>query len=47
MSDEDLLRPYSHFQPNDPPFNPNPVWPWIVGNTFGHYEEHIQYMRNA
>jgi hypothetical protein len=47
MSDEDLLKPYSHYQPNDPPYNANPVWPWIVGNTFGHYEEHIEYMRNA
>jgi hypothetical protein len=47
MSDEDLLKPYSHYQPNDPPYNANPVWPWIVGNTFGHYEEHIAYMKGG
>ena len=47
MSDADLLEPYSHYQPDDPPYNPRPVWPWIVGNTFGHYEEHIAYMRGG
>lgn len=45
MTDDDLKRPYSHYQPDDPPYNANPVWPWIVGNTFGHYEEHIKYLR--
>jgi hypothetical protein len=47
MSDEDLLKPYSHYQPDDPPYNERPVWPWIVGNTFGHYAEHIEYMKGA
>ncbi len=45
MSDADLQRPYSYFQPDDPPYNANPVWPWIVGNTYEHYAEHIEIMR--
>jgi hypothetical protein len=40
MTDADLLRPYSHYQPDEPPHNPDPVVYWINGNTFGHYEEH-------
>jgi hypothetical protein len=39
LSDEDLARPYSHFQPNDPG-NTHPVIGWIVGNTYEHYDEH-------
>ena len=41
MTDDDLARPYSHFQPDDPPYNPEPVIGWIVGNTFGHVDEHL------
>lgn len=44
LSDEDLTRPYSHFQPNDPPFNPNPVIGWIAGNTYEHYDEHREWI---
>jgi hypothetical protein len=40
LSDEDLLRPYSHYQPDDPTPNDQPVVGWIIGNTLGHYEEH-------
>lgn len=47
MSDEDLGRPYSHYQPNDPPYNPNPVAGWIAGNTFDHYDEHIGWIRDS
>jgi hypothetical protein len=39
LSDEDLARPYSHFQPNDPA-NSHPVIGWIAGNTYEHYDEH-------
>jgi uncharacterized damage-inducible protein DinB len=41
MTDDDLYKPYSHYQPNDPPYNPDPVIGWIAGNTFGHEEEHL------
>ena len=44
LSDLDLLRPYSHFQPDEPPFNPDPVVGWIEGNTFEHDEEHLGYI---
>ncbi|HEY7035725.1 MAG TPA: DinB family protein [Thermomicrobiales bacterium] len=43
LSDDDLYEPYSHYQPNDPPYNPDPVIGWIVGNTFGHEEEHLEW----
>jgi hypothetical protein len=45
LSDEDLYRPYSHYRPDDPPYNPAPVIGWIAGNTFEHYEEHQDWMR--
>jgi hypothetical protein len=45
MSDDDLAKPYSHYQPDDPPNNANPVYGWVNGNTWGHYEEHIGWLR--
>jgi len=46
LSDADLLKPYSHFQPNENGADEqNPVLGWIVGNTYGHYEEHIAWIR--
>ena len=45
MSDDDLQLPYSHYQPNDPPHNPRPVWHWLAGNTYKHYREHVAIMR--
>ncbi len=47
LSDEDLMRPYSHYQPQDPTAPNDPVLGWIVGNTFGHYEEHLGWIREA
>jgi hypothetical protein len=48
LSDEDLSRPYSYFQPDaDGPDDPRPVSGWIAGNTFEHYEEHLAYIRAA
>lgn len=41
MDDDDLARPYSHFQPDARPYNPNPVVGWISGNTFEHVEMHL------
>lgn len=40
LSDADLFKPYSHYQPDDPPYNPDPVIGWIAGNTYEHYQEH-------
>ncbi|MCB9452157.1 MAG: ClbS/DfsB family four-helix bundle protein [Anaerolineaceae bacterium] len=38
LSEADLLLPYEHYQPGTGA--DKPVWNWIAGNTFGHYEEH-------
>ena len=38
MDDADLLRPYSHYQPEAA--SSQPILAWIVGNSFGHYAEH-------
>lgn len=40
LTDEDILRPYSHYQPDDTPPRSQPVVHWIIGDTYGHYEEH-------
>jgi hypothetical protein len=44
LSQEDLERPYSHYQPNDPPYNASPVIGWVHGNTWDHYNEHIGWL---
>jgi hypothetical protein len=45
LSDEDLGRPYSHFQPSDPD-EKRPVAGWIAGNTYEHYAEHVAWMKD-
>jgi uncharacterized protein (TIGR03083 family) len=40
LSDADLQKPYSHFQPNDPD-EMRPAILWVAGNTYEHYAEHI------
>ncbi len=46
MADADLLKPYSHFQPNEKRDDSgSPILGWIIGNTYGHYEEHIEWIR--
>ncbi|MEO8540297.1 MAG: ClbS/DfsB family four-helix bundle protein [bacterium] len=44
MTQEDLEKPYSEYQPNDPPYNANPVGAWVHGNTWEHYDEHIGWL---
>lgn len=44
MDDAALYLPYSHYQPDDLPYNDQPVVGWIAGNTFDHYEEHIDWL---
>ncbi len=46
LSDADLHKPYSHYQPNDPPDNDDPVIGWIVGNTYEHYDEHRSWIQS-
>lgn len=38
MSDEDLQRPYNHYQPMSK--QDRPIILWIQGNTYQHYEAH-------
>jgi hypothetical protein len=45
LSQEDLERPYSHYQPDDPPYNASPVIGWVHGNTWDHYDEHIGWLK--
>lgn len=45
LTDADLFKPYSHFQPDDPPYTAKPVIGWITGNTYEHTEEHIGWIR--
>jgi uncharacterized damage-inducible protein DinB len=39
LSDADLQKPYSHYQPTDPD-EKRPVVGWVAGNTYEHYAEH-------
>ncbi|MCC6790680.1 MAG: DinB family protein [Thermomicrobiales bacterium] len=41
MSDDDLARAYSHFQPDATPYVAAPVVGWIAGNTFEHVAMHL------
>ncbi len=43
LTDEDLTRPYNYFDPAAD--ISEPVLEYIVGNSFGHYEEHLPWMR--
>ena len=40
LSDADLQKPYSHYQPSEPD-EKRPVVGWVAGNTYDHYAEHI------
>ena len=43
LSDADLQKPYSHFQPSDPD-EKRPVIGWVAGNTYEHYAEHVDWI---
>lgn len=42
MSDDDLRRPYKSYDPTST--SENPITRTIIGNTFGHYEEHKEWI---
>jgi uncharacterized protein (TIGR03083 family) len=42
MTDEELQLPFSHYASNSS--KSDPVWFWIVGNSYGHYEEHTPWI---
>jgi hypothetical protein len=43
LSDGDLAKPYSHYQPTDAD-EKRPVRGWVAGNTYEHYAEHIEWI---
>lgn len=46
MDADELLRGYSHFAPDEPGEETGrPVLAWVVGNSSGHYEEHLPWIR--
>ncbi|HEY4670366.1 MAG TPA: DinB family protein [Tepidiformaceae bacterium] len=46
LSDSDLTRTYSSFQPDEPGDDSGaPIVGWILGNTADHYDEHIEWIR--
>jgi hypothetical protein len=45
MSNEDLFTPYKNFLQADGDGSEDPVLYWIVGNAYGHYDEHIEWIR--
>jgi uncharacterized protein (TIGR03083 family) len=44
LSDADLQKPYSAFQPSDPD-EKRPAVGWVAGNTYEHYAEHIAWIK--
>jgi hypothetical protein len=44
LTDADLQKPYSHYQPDDPDEN-RPVMAWVAGNTYEHYDEHAEWIK--
>jgi hypothetical protein len=47
LSEAELQQPYGAFLPADQQPGPqNPVWHWIAGNTFGHYELHLGWIQS-
>jgi uncharacterized damage-inducible protein DinB len=45
LSDADLEKPYSHYQPKDSD-EKRPVVGWVAGNTYEHYAEHIGWINH-
>lgn len=44
LSDADLQKPYSHYQPTEPD-EKRPVVGWVAGNTYEHYAEHTDWIK--
>ena len=46
LGPDDLFKAYSHYQPDEPGDEPgDPVLRWVVGNSSGHYLEHLPWIR--
>ncbi len=42
MTEEDLLLPYRHYQPDST--EERPIIRWVIGDTIDHYREHLPWM---
>ena len=45
MSDSDLQRPYSDFDPAATRYADRPIIGWIIGDSYEHFEEHLTYIQ--
>jgi hypothetical protein len=46
LGPDDLFKTYSHYQPDEPGQDSgDPVLRWVVGNSSGHYLEHLPWIR--
>jgi uncharacterized protein (TIGR03083 family) len=46
LQPEDLLRTYSYYQPDEPGEDSGePVLRWVIGNSSGHYLEHLPWIQ--
>lgn len=43
LTDEDLMRPYSYYQPES--HDETPIKAWVMNNTFKHYRRHLPWMK--
>lgn len=42
LSDDDLHRPYNYYDPTST--QDRPIIGWIIGDSYGHYEEHMPWI---
>lgn len=45
LTEDDLLKPYAYYAPDEDDGDKRPVFSWIAGNTFGHYAEHREWIQ--
>jgi hypothetical protein len=43
LSFDDIMKPYSHYQPDSD--RTDPIAYWVAGNTYGHFIEHLGWVR--
>lgn len=46
LTDADLRQPYGYYLPNDRADDSPPVLNWVLGDTYEHYDEHLQWIQD-